>query len=50
MADGKTYQEAVQNYKVIIDEWIETAKSLRRPIPEAKGKLMYACSILIGYP
>ncbi|MDH5716961.1 MAG: type II toxin-antitoxin system HicB family antitoxin [Spirochaetia bacterium] len=42
IADGKTYQEAVQNVEIVIDEWIETAKSLGRTIPEAKGKLMYA--------
>jgi predicted RNase H-like HicB family nuclease len=42
MADGKTYQEAVTNAELIIHEWIETAKSLGRPVPEPKGKLMYA--------
>jgi predicted RNase H-like HicB family nuclease len=30
MADGETYQEAVQNVEVIIQEWIETAQSLGR--------------------
>jgi predicted RNase H-like HicB family nuclease len=42
MADGKTYQEALANVEVIIQEWIETAKELKRPIPQPKGKLMYA--------
>jgi predicted RNase H-like HicB family nuclease len=42
MADGKTYRQALDNVQVIIDEWIETAKSLNRPIPKPKGKLMYA--------
>jgi len=42
MADGKTYSEAVVNANIIIDEWIETAKSLNRPIPEPRGRLMYA--------
>lgn len=42
MADGKTYQEAVANVEVIIREWIETAKELGRPIPEPKGRLVYA--------
>ena len=42
MADGRTYQEAVKNAQTVIKEWIETAKSLGRPIPEPKGKLMYA--------
>jgi len=42
MADGKTYQEALSNAEVIIQEWIETAKELKRSIPQPKGKLMYA--------
>ena len=41
-ADGETYQEALQNVEVIMQEWIETAKELGRPIPEAKGRLMFA--------
>ena len=41
-ADGETYQEALQNVEVIMLEWIETAKELRRPIPEPKGRLMFA--------
>ena len=41
-ADGTTYQKALSNVEVIIQEWIETAKNLGRPIPEPKGKLMYA--------
>ena len=42
MADGRTYQEAVSNAEVIIAEWIETAEELGRPIPNPRGKLMYA--------
>lgn len=42
IADGKTYQEAVSNVEIIIQEWIETAKDTGRTIPEPKGKLMYA--------
>ena len=42
MADGKTYAEALENVQQIINEWIETAKELKREIPEPKGKLMYA--------
>jgi predicted RNase H-like HicB family nuclease len=42
MADGATYQEAVSNVEVIIQEWLETAKELGREIPEPKGKLMSA--------
>lgn len=42
MADGSSYQEALKNAEVIIREWIETARELGRPIPEPRGKLMYA--------
>ena len=41
-ADGKTYKEAVENVEGIIQEWIETAKELGRPIPKPKGRLKYA--------
>lgn len=42
MADGATYQEALANAEVVIQEWIETAQELGRVIPEAKGRLVYA--------
>lgn len=42
MADGKTYQEALSNVEIIIQEWIETATELKRQVPQPKGKLMYA--------
>jgi predicted RNase H-like HicB family nuclease len=42
MADGETYQEAVQNAEVVIQEWIETAQELGRTIPEHKGRLLFA--------
>ena len=42
MADGATYQEAVANAQAVIAEWIETARSLNRPVPEPRGKLAYA--------
>ena len=42
MADGKTYQEALSNAEIIINEWIETAKELGREIPSAKGRLLFA--------
>jgi predicted RNase H-like HicB family nuclease len=41
-ADGATYQEALSNVEVVIQEWIETAKELGRPIPEPKGRLIFA--------
>ena len=42
MADGHTYQKAIDNAEIVISEWIETAKSLGREIPAPKGKLAYA--------
>lgn len=42
MADGQSYQEAVTNVEVIVEEWIQTAKEMGRPIPEPRGRLMYA--------
>ena len=42
MADGKTPVEAVKNAEVVIQEWLETAVRLGRPIPEPKGRLHYA--------
>jgi len=42
MADGITYEEALRNVQIIVDEWIETAKDLGRKIPEPKGRLIYA--------
>ena len=41
-SDGSTYSEALANVDVIVQEWIETARELGRPIPEPKGRLMYA--------
>jgi predicted RNase H-like HicB family nuclease len=41
-ADGSTYQEAVDNAQQVIREWIETARELGRPIPQPRGRLMFA--------
>jgi len=41
-ADGTTKQAALKNVDVVIKEWIETAKELGRPIPEPKGRLVFA--------
>jgi len=41
-ADGKTYREALANVEVVIQEWIETAAELGRPIPQPKGRLVFA--------
>ena len=42
MADGATYQEAVKNAEVIIQEWIDTAHAKGRSIPKPRGRLSYA--------
>ena len=41
-ADGETYQEALQNIEIIMQEWIETAQELGRKIPEPTQRLMSA--------
>ncbi len=41
-ADGGTYREALANVEVIIQEWLETAQELGRPIPQPRGRLLYA--------
>lgn len=42
MADGSTYEDALTNVEGIIQEWMETAKDENRPIPEPKGRWLYA--------
>ena len=42
MADGETYEQAVANTKTVIEQWIETARELGRPVPQPRGRLMYA--------
>ena len=41
-ADGPTRQAALANAEIVIAEWLETARELGRPIPEPKGRLLYA--------
>ena len=41
-ADGKTYESALANVEVTINEWIQTAIELGRPIPQPKGRLVFA--------
>jgi predicted RNase H-like HicB family nuclease len=41
-ADGPTRQSALANAEIAIAEWQETARELGRPIPEPKGRLLYA--------
>ena len=40
MADGKTRQEALANAETTVQEWIETARYLGRPVPVAQGHLL----------
>jgi predicted RNase H-like HicB family nuclease len=41
-ADGKTHREALDNVEIIIQEWLQTARDLGRPIPKPKGRLVFA--------
>jgi predicted RNase H-like HicB family nuclease len=41
-ADGKTRREALANAEIVIQEWIDTAKDLGRPIPVPRGRLAFA--------
>ena len=41
-ADGPTRQEALANLEVVIAEWIEAAREIGRPIPEPKGRRLFA--------
>ncbi len=42
MADGGSYEEPLANAKSVIESWIETALAKGRPIPEPRGRLLYA--------
>ncbi len=41
-ADGATRQEALANTEIVIAEWLEAAREMGRPIPEPKGRLLFA--------
>ena len=42
MADGATYEDCLHNIKSVMQKWIETARQLKRPIPQPRGRLVYA--------
>ena len=41
-ADGANRQEALSNAELVIAEWLETTRDLGHPIPEPKGRLLFA--------
>jgi predicted RNase H-like HicB family nuclease len=42
MADGKTYEEAINNTLPVVRGWIETANELSKEVPTPKSRLIYA--------
>ena len=42
MADGVSHQDALANLETVITEWVETATEMGRPIPQPRGRLMFA--------
>jgi len=42
MADGASYAEAIANAEKVIQEWIQTAQEMGRPIPAPRGRLRFA--------
>ena len=38
MADGSTYEEALQAVELVIQEWITTATELGRPVPRPRRR------------
>ena len=42
MADGQTYDEALSNAQIVINQWIETATELNRHVPKPKNRFSFA--------
>ena len=42
MADGGTYDEALFNAQIVINQWIETATELNRQVPKPKNRFSFA--------
>ncbi|TXT23066.1 MAG: hypothetical protein FD134_2287 [Gallionellaceae bacterium] len=42
MAHGDTQEEALANVKEAMHLWLDTAREFGDPIPEPRGRLMYA--------
>ena len=49
-ADGQIYKQALANVEIIIQEWIETAEELDRPIPAPRGRLAFVQQALQAPP
>ena len=41
-ADGESYADVLASVQIVIEEWIATARELGRPIPEPRGRLVFA--------
>lgn len=50
MADSGTYEEAVLHVRTVMQEWTDTPRELGRPIPEPKGRLIFAQERWCGTP
>ncbi len=42
IADGETYFDALSNVEIVMQEWIQTAKEIGRPVPQPKAELVAA--------
>lgn len=42
MAHGDTHEEALANIKEAMRLWVDTAREFGDPVPEPRGRLMYA--------
>lgn len=42
MAHGDTQEEALANIKEAMRLWVDTAREFGDPVPEPRGRLMYA--------
>lgn len=41
-ADGLTYESALEAVQAVITQWIETARSMGRDVPQPKGRMRFA--------
>lgn len=50
IADGETVEEAMHNLEDAISSWIQTAQSLRRPIPSPSQESLYSGKWVVRTP